>query len=181
MQRVDQLIKRDHEYIRSMYDKAKQATGSDKQVYANEFIRALSVHSTAEEIVVYPAFEARLVSGRNAADHSRHEHLEIKYALHDLDRMNAQDARFDEQLDRVMSLVDRHMKQEENEFLPSLARSCYDTELEQLGNQFERIKPTLPTHPHPWAPDRGPLEVVAGMLQAPLDKLYDFALRTFPA
>jgi hypothetical protein len=42
------------------------------------------------------------------------------------------------------------------------------------------MKGLVPTHPHPAAPDQPPLEAIVGMIQAPIDKLYDRVMRSFP-
>ncbi|KAI3636118.1 hypothetical protein MIR68_005999 [Amoeboaphelidium protococcarum] len=178
---VDTLIKQDHDKLRSLYQDIKNETNVvEKQKFTNEFIKTLSVHSVAEEMIVYPAFEARLVKGRDTADHSREEHGEIKHELYKLDQMTADQKGFDQQLDRVFEILDKHSKEEEEELLPALARTMYESELTDIGEQFQATKTKVPTHPHPWAPDRPPFETIAGMLQAPLDKLYDWIARDYP-
>jgi hemerythrin superfamily protein len=153
------LISLDHDVIRSLYTEFKRSLPVDRPKYANEFIRRVAIHSHAEEIIVYPALEARLVRGTEAAAHCRQEHLQAKHELYRLDKMNPNQPGFEAQMDRVMETLNHHMEEEEQEIFPQLKRSCWEHEMISLGEQFQRIKDKVPTHPHPWAPDRPPLEV----------------------
>ena len=94
--------------------------------------------------------------------------------------MNPHQPGYDAQMDRVMGLLEHHMKAEEEEFLPQLKKSCWETELVSLGDQFKKVEATVPTHPHPWAPDRPPFEKYLGMFQAVIDRTYDAVAREFP-
>ena len=86
---IDELIRQDHEIIRKCHQLYKDCDDSrDKQKYANELIRQIAIHATAEEIIVYPALESRLVRGKEVADQSLHDHLKIKHELYRLDKMN---------------------------------------------------------------------------------------------
>ncbi len=66
----------------------------------------ISVHSVAEEIVLYPAFEARLLRGQDVANHSRDEHLQIKKFLYELDHMSVDDVKFEGTLKRVTYVIE---------------------------------------------------------------------------
>ncbi len=81
-----------------------------------------------------------------------------------------------------------HVKKEEEEVLPKLAREYSADELERyslvflmnfpnsllrLGSAFEVHKLAAPTHPHPSAPMQGPLAAAAGMAAKPLDLARD--------
>jgi hypothetical protein len=114
------------------------------------------------------------------ADNSRAEHDEVKNALYELDHMHVAQDDFDQQLDRVMAPLMQHMAEEEQSILPQLAQSCWERELVELGDQFQSVKSKLPTHPHPYAPNRPPMETVVAYLTAPLDKAFDAMVRDFP-
>ena len=58
--RIDQLIRNDHQYIKQLHEQIKQETDqTKKQRYCHELIRIISLHSVAEEIIVYPVVEKR--------------------------------------------------------------------------------------------------------------------------
>jgi hypothetical protein len=55
---VDDIILQDHAHIKSCYEHyLSEGNLKEKEKYANELIRALSVHSICEELIVYPYFE----------------------------------------------------------------------------------------------------------------------------
>ena len=124
--------------------------------------------------------EARLAEGGAIADHNRYDHAVLKRELYELDTMSVSDPTYDTRLARLMYDLRAHVRDEEELQLPRLIRACRRDELEMVGRHFLAMKQQSPTHPHPWAPDRPPMETVVGWLQAPIDKLYDFFTRRFP-
>lgn len=108
----------------------------------------VSVHSAAEEIVLYPAIEKHLGDyGQNIADKSREEHLTVKNVLYELDRMNHEEAGFHEKLAQCFTEFDRHAQDEEQQHLPQLRRVLDDEALQALGHEFDRTKKIAPTLP----------------------------------
>ena len=58
MERVSDLIKHDHDELRTYKDNILKATTDDEKVrWQNQFTWELARHSIAEEMVVYPAME----------------------------------------------------------------------------------------------------------------------------
>jgi hemerythrin superfamily protein len=58
MERVSDLIKHDHDELRTYKDNILKATTDDEKVrWQNQFTWELARHSIAEELVVYPAME----------------------------------------------------------------------------------------------------------------------------
>lgn len=176
-------IKQDHDRIREVYE---QLVGADidssaRERLANEFIRDVAVHSVAEELVIYPAIRAKLPQGRTLMDHLLSEHQAVKRDLHQLDRMSMNDPQFPVIANRVMTELSQHMQEEEREFLPLLTQEITERESLELSEQFERLKQRVPTHPHPHAPNKPPLETLIAKLQAPLDKGFDKVRRDFPS
>jgi hemerythrin superfamily protein len=58
LERVSDLIKRDHNELRTYKDNILKATTDDEKVrWQNQFTWELARHSIAEELVVYPAME----------------------------------------------------------------------------------------------------------------------------
>jgi hemerythrin superfamily protein len=57
-QRISDLIKHDHDELRTYKDNILKATDDDEKVrWQNQFTWELARHSIAEELVVYPAME----------------------------------------------------------------------------------------------------------------------------
>ena len=121
-----------------------------------------------------------MTKGKAEADHFREDHLQLKHELHRLDKMNINQSEFDTQMERVMSVFLAHVKEEEKVLFQQLRECCWEGELFSLGEQFESTRNKVPTHPHPYAPDKPPMETIIGMMQAGVDKTYDKMAREFP-
>ncbi|KAG9307458.1 hypothetical protein G9A89_017288 [Geosiphon pyriformis] len=173
-QDVFSQLKEDHQIVRDLYQRyLKESSDEERQKIANTIIREVSVHSTTEEIVLYPAFEEALPDGKQFADHSRKEHLDIKKNLYDLDGMKVTDSGYKEKLGATMEEFDKHAKEEEEEKFPQFRKAVSEEKLQELGKKWINTRPLVPTRPHPSAPDKPPAETIAGATQAPIDRLRD--------
>lgn len=84
-----------------------------------------------------------------------------------------------------MSILMKHIEEEESPNLKEFRSVVSDSDLEKLGRLFREKRAAAPTHPHPMAPDSHPtLETAAGMMAKPIDKMRDipreFAKRNVP-
>jgi len=66
-------------------------------------------------------------------------------------------------------------QEEEGVILPKFKNAVTLDTLVQLGQTFLDKKSTVPTRPHPSAPDKFPINVPVNKMTAPLDKLRDAA------
>ena len=172
-------IKIDHKVISDLWERFQTtAVESEKQKIANSIIREIAVHSTCEEIVLYPTFEKHLKDGTQLANHSREEHAQVKKDLYELDKMKASDAGYSSLIGKVMKELLQHIKEEEDTILPKFQSAINLDELSSLGKSFANTRLTAPTHPHPDAPDKPPAETIAGTAALPVDKARD-AMREF--
>ncbi|KAJ3085778.1 hypothetical protein HK102_013839 [Quaeritorhiza haematococci] len=178
---ITDAIRSNHQSIHELYDQFRNIPKEDKrerQAIANELVREISVHSEAEEVVVYPVVERR----GDVAERLRMEHLEVKKELHELDKMPIDDPNFPMTLNKTFT---DHSAKEKAEELPDMERKLSREELRALNVEFEQIKTISPTHPHPKAPQKPAIlkdAVAAG--SAAVDKAYDitqdFAERRVP-
>ena len=59
-------------------------------------------------------------------------------------------------IDRVMAEVRHHVRDEESNLFPQMAKSCSAEMLNGLGDKVRRAKKLAPTRPHPAAPTKPP-------------------------
>jgi len=174
---IDTIIQNDHESFRNLYDRFMSSSAvSERQALANEFIREVATHSIAEELVLYPRLQKMWMAAQEDAakvDQFREEHLEVKKALYDLDHMSVQHADYEPKLKHVMNSLNHHISEEEEDALRALRSRLTEDDLAALGDEFLHEKNMAPTRPHPSAPDHPPLETLAGLASAPMDKLRD--------
>eukprot|EP00877_Chromochloris_zofingiensis_P011922 jgi/Chrzof1/6984/Cz02g06160.t1 len=167
------MIKADHENFFRLYDEF-QASGvaEHRQHLAWQLIRDLTVHSIGEEEVLYPAMSEHM--GTEVRDHALSEHKTLKNLASDLDSMKVDHPGFHDKIEMLMTALDHHIKEEENEMLPAFVKTVGIEKLTDLGSKFEKAKASAPTRPHPNAPDK-PIEgnVILNKLTAPVDRLRD--------
>jgi hypothetical protein len=82
-------------------------------------------------------------------------------------------------LDSIMSNLNRHIDEEEDEDLPSLEAVIEPTDSESMANRFERTKILMPTRSHPDAPGQPYFQTVVSLMEAPIDRISDL-MRKFP-
>ncbi|KAG9839585.1 HHE domain protein, partial [Aureobasidium melanogenum] len=180
-ERVSDLIKHDHDELRTYKDNILNAKDDDEKVrWQNQFTWELARHSIAEELVVYPAMEKNCPGGKDVADKDRAEHRKVKELLNDFQKLKPDVEDFEPTLRALWSELDKHIKEEEAHDLPLLEKHTPADESTGLARSFDNTKMFTPTRSHPAAPDNGGLfETAAALMSAPLDRLGDL-FRKYP-
>ncbi|KAF6261271.1 hypothetical protein COO60DRAFT_1699953 [Scenedesmus sp. NREL 46B-D3] len=166
-------IKRDHAQFFSLYRQYKETSADEeKQTLVWQLIHDLTVHSLAEEEVLYPEMTKHM--GTKCRDHALSEHKTLKDILSDIDAMTVASPGFNDKLKMLMVALEHHIKEEEDEMLVEFARLVGRDDLAQLAGKFQKAKLHVPTRPHAWAPDKPSTgNIITNTLTAPLDKLRD--------
>lgn len=189
MAAVAREIKIDHDNIRDLYERLKKAYGShdveEVEALANTIVRETAIHGEAEELSIYPAMDKYGL--RKEAEEDRHQHLEIKKRMHNVDSLlgafssNKNDkAKLDELVQAASTAIEvllNHAKEEEEKDLPRLqdlikkgANSDSDKEDNKLIKDFLKARKMAPTRPHPTASQSGGVAQAAmGAASKPLD------------
>ena len=68
-------------------------------------------HAVAEETQVYPAVEQKVSEGE--AERAKHEHAEAEQTMKRLERLDPDDASFDDELTKLMREIREHIAEEE--------------------------------------------------------------------
>ncbi|KAJ3365952.1 hypothetical protein GGF32_007452 [Allomyces javanicus] len=181
---LDDLVKLDHRSFNELHARYKASVGDQRAqtAIANELIREIAQHSAGEEMTFYAAVQEH--ESTQLADHLRGAHQGVKEMLYTLESRQVGSAEYDLLLDQVMTELNTHALEEENQVLPTLRAQIGEDNMIQLGKKFLGAKRMAPTHPHPSAPDKPVTEAIAGAMTTPLDKLRDmpreFAERRVP-
>jgi len=171
------LIKHDHKTVEALFKRAeKLGDGAlkEKKQIVQQIIRELAIHAAIEEQVFYPAVRKAIKAAEDDVLEALEEHHIVKWTLSELDGMNPKDERFDAKLTVLIELVRHHVKEEEHDMLPQVAKKLGRDALETLGKTLEAAKKVVPTRPHPRAPDSPPTGLVAALPAALLDRAKDF-------
>jgi hypothetical protein len=169
-------IMADHRAVEALLDDFEAKRGQPDEVLRT-IVRELSLHAGVEELVVYPVVESRVDGGAalNKVDLAQHEAL--KQVLVRLDGADPSESSAANDCADMKRLVTEHVTHEETTVLPKLAAALSPAELAELGDAFLKAKEHAPTHPHPHAPNRPPMNVVADSVAAVVDKIRDAAHR----
>lgn len=205
---ISSAIGADHDYFDTCYEHIASASDiEEKTKWRNQLTWTVARHAISEELTYYPAMEKRLgAEGTKLADEDREQHQavserdllsssrraveeqtmfadahnQVKQDLARLQDMSPADVEFPPLLERLMHDLHTHIEHEKNEDMPRLDKLLQPDESKALAAEFLRIKRIVPTRSHPSAPNQPPLETLAGLLVAPIDRLRDM-VRSFPS
>lgn len=111
------LLKADHRQVEQMFSQFEKASGAGrKQQLASSICAALTVHTSIEEEIFYPAFlEA---TGDKDKDKDIHheaivEHAGAKKLIAEIQQMSARDDFFDAKVTVLSEMIKHHVKEEE--------------------------------------------------------------------
>ncbi|CAE6998171.1 hypothetical protein CFE70_000622 [Pyrenophora teres f. teres 0-1] len=181
---ITSAITHDHRALESSYREIlSHPTDIDHQTrHGNQFTWELARHSVAEELLVYPAMEKYLgAAGKQHADADRAQHHEVKELLKDFQNTDAGSSTYIPKLEKLWSVLKKHIEEEEREDLPMLEEALgkREGESEGLAKRFERTKMFVPSRAHPSAGENPYFEGPMGLLAAPIDHIADI-FRKFP-
>lgn len=178
------LLDRDHKNVEALFKKFEKLTeraGKSKEKLVSQIIRELAIHSAIEEMLFYPAVRAAAAEAKMRTLHeaedtvleSLEEHHIVKWTLSELEKMSAEDERFDAKVQVLMESVRHHVEEEREELFPKARRLLGAEMLEDLGERMAKAKKLAPTRPHPRSPDTPPGNYIAGLPAAMMDKGVD--------
>jgi hemerythrin superfamily protein len=130
-------------------------------------------HSVAEEVLVYPEVEERVSA--EEAEHAREEHAEAEETLQRLEKLDADDPRFDDELATLMREIRHHIEDEEGQMFAHMRQVIEADELRRLGGRVEAFKKVAPTRPHPNVPNEALPRMAAGPAASLFDRMRDLA------
>jgi hemerythrin-like domain-containing protein len=182
-QTLSEAIGDDHKAFDECYEKLKGASDEATKIkWRNQLTWTIARHAISEELTWYPAMEKYLgEEGTKLAHEDKAQHAAVKRDLSTLQDMSPLDTHFPELLDKLMDDLHTHIAHESDEDMPRLEKLLSREESESLAKQFQRTKAIVPTRAHPSAPEEFPLENLAALLAAPVDRFMDLLFRDFPS
>ena len=177
---VIEVLEHDHREVEQMFAELESLRGaateeakSRREALADQVTIELVRHSVAEEVLVYPQVEDKV--GAEEADHAREEHAEAEETLHRLEKLDADDPAFDEELGTLMGEIRHHITEEEGEIFTQMRQVMDGDELRKLGGRVEAFKKVAPTRPHPNVPNEALPGTAAGPAASLFDRMRDLA------
>ncbi|MGW2639044.1 hemerythrin domain-containing protein [Streptomyces sp. NPDC001348] len=169
-----ELLAHDHRRVEQLFrDYHCAASDRQRRGVVELLVRELSRHAALEEMYVYPLAKKVLADGGREIDEHLGEHMAVKERLLALDRLGEGDEQTDELVAGLRHEVEEHVREEEDVLMPGLRAAVSQRELDDLGELLAKAGQSVPTRPHPYAPDQPPALTFAGPVAAAYDRLRD--------
>jgi hemerythrin superfamily protein len=137
---VQDVIRLDHNKVNMLFAQIKDSNDPRKiEEYFGQIYRDLSIHSKAEEQVVYPIVRPFYGETQELYD----EQAEMSVMLEQLKASNVSDADFKAKAEQLKNVLADHVRQEESTMFAAIRNNCSTEQQEQLATQFKQAKSQL--------------------------------------
>ena len=177
---VIEVLEQDHREVEQMFAELESLRGastaeaqSRRKVVTEQVTIELVRHSVAEEVLLYPEVEDKVSA--EEAEHARQEHAEAEETLARLEKLDADDPAFDDELAALMAEIRHHIADEEGQMFAHMRQVIDAEELRKLGSRVEAFKKVAPTRPHPNVPNEPGARMAAGPAASLFDRMRDLA------
>jgi len=135
------LLKEDHRKVEKLFKEFESAKGDGrKEKLARQICLELTVHTTIEEEIFYPACEGKVEE--DLLKEAYVEHDAAKLLMAEIENGSGQsDDFFDAKVQVLGEQIDHHVKEEEDELFPKVRKA--DIDLRALGGQLAARKQEL--------------------------------------
>jgi hemerythrin superfamily protein len=107
------LLKADHRQVEEWFSEFEDARNSSKkQQLASKLCKALTIHTTIEEEIFYPAF-LQATKDKDIHHEAVVEHNGAKELIAQIEGMSAEDDYFDAKVTVLSEMIKHHVKEEE--------------------------------------------------------------------
>ena len=177
---VIEVLEHDHREVEEMFAELESLRGAStdegkarRKDLTDQVTIELVRHSVAEEVLVYPKVERQV--SKEEVEHAREEHAEAEETLHRLEKLDADDPAFDDDLATLMEEIRHHIADEEGRMFAHMRQVVDADELRTLGARVEAFKKVAPTRPHPRVPNEPLPRMAAGPAASLFDRMRDLA------
>jgi hemerythrin superfamily protein len=126
--------------VNKLFKQIKRTDDPNKvQEFFGQLYKDLSVHSEAEEQVVYPAIRSFYQDTQALYD----EQAEMKVMLESLRSLNPATAEFKSEIQRLKEAVTSHVHQEERDMFAKIRENLDNDQRKELATQFKTAKSQL--------------------------------------
>jgi hemerythrin superfamily protein len=135
------LLKEDHRKVEKLFKDYESAKGEGrKEKLARQISLELTIHTTIEEEIFYPACKGKI--DEDLLKEAYVEHDAAKLLMAEIEAGNGQsDDFFDAKVQVLGEQIDHHVKEEEDELFPEVRKADIDTKA--LGEQLAARKREL--------------------------------------
>jgi hemerythrin superfamily protein len=139
---IQDVIRMDHAKVNTLFMEINNSDDPQKiQEYFGQIYKDLTVHSEAEEQVVYPA--VRAFYGEHDTQELYDEQASMKVMLDSIKAMSPSSPEFKTQINQLKEVVMDHVRQEESTMFAAIRNNCSSEQQELLATQFKSAKSQL--------------------------------------
>jgi hemerythrin superfamily protein len=137
---IQDLLRLDHNKVNMLFAQIADSNDPQKiEEYFAQIYKDLSVHSEAEEQIVYPAVQGFY----NETQELYNEQAEMKIMLEALKSSNATENDFKERVDRLKDTLMNHIRQEESTMFEVIRKNLSTEQQERMATEFKTAKSKL--------------------------------------
>jgi len=137
------LLKADHRQVEAWFSQfAKSKSQQKKQQLATQICDALTVHTTIEEEIFYPAF-IEATGDKDTHHEAVVEHAGAKNLIAEIQSMTPDDDYYDAKVTVLSEMIKHHVKEEEQPGGMFAEAKKSDMDLQGLGEQLNARKQEL--------------------------------------
>ena len=142
-----EMLTEDHQRVSDMFEEYESVKDDeddgDKIQRVQEICLELTIHSTVEEEIFYPAArEALGEDGADLLDEAEVEHSSVKDLIVQLSESQPSEDLYDAKVKVLSEYVKHHVEEEEGELFPKL-RDSEDFDADAIGDQMAERKQEL--------------------------------------
>ena len=139
-----QLLKADHDEVRSLFEQFRQAHEAEDSARMKELQKQifseLETHTRIEEDIFYPAVrDADEEELGETVDEGVQEHHVVKVLMREIEEVSGEDT-FVAKMKVLMENVEHHAEEEETDMFPDVREKMDQARLEELGAELEAAK-----------------------------------------
>lgn len=120
-------------------DDEEVGTGEMPQDIFNQLKKALTLHTQAEEQIIYPAMK-QFPETADLIPEAIEEHQQVDQLLEEMAQLSPTDDEFQEKLEELKEDLLHHIEEEEDELFPKAEELCGEERLEEMGRQMQALK-----------------------------------------
>jgi len=137
------LLKADHRQVETWFEQFEKARNDDRKLeLATKICNALTVHTTIEEEIFYPAF-LEATEDKDLHHEAEIEHDGAKKLIADIEASGPDDDYYDAKLKVLSEMIKHHVKEEEQPGGMFAEARKSDMDLDALGEQMAARKAEL--------------------------------------
>ena len=142
------LLKEDHKKVKGLFadlEKSSMRGGPRAQKLVAQIDKELTIHTTIEEEIFYPAFRdaVRSKDDKKMYYEAKEEHHVVKLVLPEVKEGGMAVEEFAAKCKVLKELVEHHADEEEKEMFPEARKALSRAELQELGERMAARKKEL--------------------------------------